>query len=171
MNTPAHVTIIIKGAIVYSLENGHCTINFAFSFQNVIYKCTKCTTRSVVALFFFNSWEWVRWSPFGMSDTNGCIVPTLDDRWVCSSQWNDTWQGKLKYCSIVTLSTTDLTWHDLGLNSGCYITKPATDHLSYGTALLYHNRCFPVKYNGRFKTIAYVCNVTNFLHVFQLWHL
>jgi hypothetical protein len=39
-----------------------------------------------------------------------------------------------KTCSSAILSTTDPTWIDLGLNSGRRDGKPASNHLSYGTA-------------------------------------
>jgi hypothetical protein len=46
--------------------------------------------------------------------------------------------GKLKYsektCPSATLSTTNPTWADLGLNLGRRGWKPATNSLSYGTA-------------------------------------
>jgi hypothetical protein len=50
-------------------------------------------------------------------------------------------QGKPKYsektCPIASLSTTNPTWLDAGSNSGRRGGKPATDRLSYGTALSY----------------------------------
>jgi hypothetical protein len=67
------------------------------------------------------------------------IVPAPDDRWwLWSSWWNEDWKGKPKYlektCSSATLSTTNPTWPDLGSNLGHHGGKPATNHLSYGTA-------------------------------------
>jgi hypothetical protein len=48
------------------------------------------------------------------------------------------WQGKPKYsektCPGATLSTTNPTWPDPGLNPGCRGGKPATNRLSYGVA-------------------------------------
>jgi hypothetical protein len=81
------------------------------------------------------SWGGVRLSPLGTSATNWPIVPALRGRWwVWSTQWNENWQGKPKYsektCPSATLSTTNPTWPDLGHCGG----KPATNHLSYGTA-------------------------------------
>jgi hypothetical protein len=48
------------------------------------------------------------------------------------------WQGKLKYsekpCPSATLYTRSLTWLHLVLNPDCHVGKPATKHLSHGTA-------------------------------------
>jgi hypothetical protein len=40
-----------------------------------------------------------------------------------------------KTCTSATLSTTNPTWPDPGLNTGCRRGKPATNRLSYGAAL------------------------------------
>jgi hypothetical protein len=57
-------------------------------------------------------------------------------------RWNEDWQGKPKYsentCPSATLSTTNPTWPDPGLNPGRHGGKPATNRLSYGAALLYN---------------------------------
>jgi hypothetical protein len=49
------------------------------------------------------------------------------------------WQGKPKYsektCPGVTLSTTNPTWPDPGLNPGRRGGKPVTNRLSYGAAV------------------------------------
>jgi hypothetical protein len=87
------------------------------------------------------SWGGVRLSPIGTSATNSPIVPALGDRWwMWSSLWNENWQRKPKYSEktypIATLSTTNPTWPDLGSNPGRRGGKPATNRLSYGTALL-----------------------------------
>jgi hypothetical protein len=51
--------------------------------------------------------------------------------------WNE-WQGKPKYsektCPGSTLSTTNPTWPDPGLNPGRRGGKPATNRFSYGAA-------------------------------------
>jgi hypothetical protein len=52
-------------------------------------------------------------------------VPVPDDKWEkWISWWNENWQRKLKYldktCPNATVSTTNPTWTDLGLNSGHY---------------------------------------------------
>jgi hypothetical protein len=51
--------------------------------------------------------------------------------------WNE-WQGKPKYsektCPCATLSTTNPTWPDTGLNPGRRGGKPATNRFSYGAA-------------------------------------
>jgi hypothetical protein len=44
-------------------------------------------------------------------------------RWVWSSQWNENWQGKLRYlekiCPSATLLIMNITWPGLGLNLDC----------------------------------------------------
>jgi hypothetical protein len=54
--------------------------------------------------------------------------------------WNEDWQGKLKYLEktwpSATLSTTNPTWPDPGLNPGRHSGKPATNRLSYGAAMV-----------------------------------
>jgi hypothetical protein len=42
-----------------------------------------------------------------------------------------TWR---KTCPSSTLSTTNPTWIDLGVNPGLHIERPATNHLSHGMA-------------------------------------
>jgi hypothetical protein len=92
-------------------------------------------------IFFFSSCGGVRLSPLGTSATNWPIVPAPDDRWwwVWSSRWNENWQGKLKYsektCPSATLSTTNSAWPDVDSNPGRRGGKPATNRLSYSTAL------------------------------------
>jgi hypothetical protein len=52
---------------------------------------------------------------------------------------NKDWQAKPKHSEktflSATLSTTNSTWLDPGLNPGCRGVKPATNRLSYGAAL------------------------------------
>jgi hypothetical protein len=52
--------------------------------------------------------------------------------------WNEDWQGKPTYsektCPSATLSSTNPTWPDPGLNPGRRGGKPATNSLSYGAA-------------------------------------
>jgi hypothetical protein len=79
------------------------------------------------------------------------IVPAPYDRWewLWSSWWNEDWQGKPKYskktCPSATLFTTNPTWPDPGSNPGRRGGKPATNHLSYGTA--HHLELNPSKKN------------------------
>jgi hypothetical protein len=93
-------------------------------------------------MFFFSFLGWGETESLGTAATVWHIVPALDDRWwwVWSSRWNENWQGKTKYsektCPSATLSTTIPTWPDLGSNPGRRGGKPATNRLSYGTALL-----------------------------------
>jgi hypothetical protein len=53
--------------------------------------------------------------------------------------WNEDWQGKPKYsektCPSATWSTTNPTWPDPGSNPGRRGGKPATNRLSYDTAM------------------------------------
>jgi hypothetical protein len=53
-------------------------------------------------------------------------------------RWNEDWQGKPKYSEKTspgaTLSTTNPTWPDPGLNPGRHCGKPAINRLSYGAA-------------------------------------
>jgi hypothetical protein len=69
------------------------------------------------------------------------IVPAPDDTWLCvwRNWWNEDWQWKPKYSektcpSSATLSTTNPTRLDPGLNPGRSGGKPATNRLSYGAA-------------------------------------
>jgi hypothetical protein len=96
-------------------------------------------------LFLF-SWGGVRLSSLGTSATNWPIVPAPDDRrWVCSSRWNENWQGKSKYsektCPSATLSTKNPTWPDLGSNPDRRCGKPGTNHLTYGTVKIAFMLC------------------------------
>jgi hypothetical protein len=92
---------------------------------------------SVSRPFFYG----VRLSPFGTAATNWPVVPAAYDRWwwLWSNRWNANWQGKPKYsektCPSATLSTNP-TWPDSGSNPGRRGGKPATNRLSYGTAVL-----------------------------------
>jgi hypothetical protein len=65
--------------------------------------------------------------------------------WMRSSRWNENWQEKPKYsektCPRATLSTTNPTRPDLGSNPGRRGGKPATNRLSYGTALCNQALC------------------------------
>jgi hypothetical protein len=68
-----------------------------------------------------------------------CACPGWLWRWRII-QWNEDWQGKQKYsektCPSATLSTTNPTWPDPGLNPCRRGGKPATNRLSYGAALI-----------------------------------
>jgi hypothetical protein len=96
----------------------------------------------------------VSFSGWGETETNWyvghCwpIVPAPAWWWLWSSRWNEDWQGTLKYsektCPSATLSTTNPTWPDLGSNPGRSGEKPATNHLSYGTAHLFHTGFLPL---------------------------
>jgi hypothetical protein len=68
-------------------------------------------------------------------------------------QWNEIYRGKpttrRKTCPSVTLSTKNPTWTDPGSNPGLRSGRPATDHLSHGTALrgCYFTTKIPNEYN------------------------
>jgi hypothetical protein len=72
------------------------------------------------------------------------IVPVPDDRWwrLWRNWWNEDWQRKPKYsektCPSATLSITNPTWLDPGLNPGRRGGKPATNRLSNGAASIGH---------------------------------
>jgi hypothetical protein len=82
----------------------------------------------------------VRWD-FGYCGHYWPIVPAPNDRWwwLWRNWWNEDWQGKPKCsektCPSLTLSTTNPTWLEPGLNQGHRGGKPATICLSYGAAL------------------------------------
>jgi hypothetical protein len=61
--------------------------------------------------------------------------------WEWRIWWNE-WQGKPKYsektCHDATLSTTNPTWPDPGLNPGRRGRKPATNRFSYGATMLFY---------------------------------
>jgi hypothetical protein len=95
-------------------------------------------------IYFFFSFSWWGETESTWYVGHCCpIVPAPDDRgwWLWSSWWNEDWQGKPKYsektCPTATLSTTNPTRPDLGSNPGRRGGKPATNRLSYGTALSY----------------------------------
>jgi hypothetical protein len=72
------------------------------------------------------------------------IVPAPDDRWwwLWRNWWNGNWQGKPKYsektCPRATLSATNPTRLDPGLNPGRRDGKPSTNLLIYGAAPQFH---------------------------------
>jgi hypothetical protein len=84
-------------------------------------------------LFYF---QFVRWD-FGYC---GHLLAycTSPGWWLWRNWWNEEWQGKPKYSEktypSVTLSTTNPTWLDPGLNPGRRGGKPVTNRLSYGAA-------------------------------------
>jgi hypothetical protein len=67
--------------------------------------------------------------------------------WGCRIWWNE-WQGKPKYSEKTwpgaTLSTTNPTWPDSGLNPGRRGRKPATNRFSYGAASRVHYLAGPL---------------------------
>jgi hypothetical protein len=95
---------------------------------------------SVTYIFFFLVfWVRVRLSLLGTSATNWPIVPAPDNRWrVWTSRWNENCKGKPKYsekiCPSATLSTTNPTSPDVGLNPGNRSGKSTNNRLSYSMA-------------------------------------
>jgi hypothetical protein len=77
-----------------------------------------------------------------------CTCPEWLWRWRIF-RWNEDWQGKPKYsektCPSATLSTTNPTWPDPGLNPGRRGGKPATNRLSYGAAIYGLQTCRSVR--------------------------
>jgi hypothetical protein len=81
----------------------------------------------------------------GTAATTGLLYqPRMMWGWLWINWWNEDWQAKPKYsektCPSATLSTTNPTWLDPGLNPGRRGEKPATNRLSYGAAL---QRAYP----------------------------
>jgi hypothetical protein len=91
-----------------------------------------------VSFFFLSRGK--KLSPLGTVATAWPIVSAPDKRWwLWSNRWDANWHGQWKYskktCLSATLSTTNPTLLDPGWNPGNRRGKPATNHLSYGTAL------------------------------------
>jgi hypothetical protein len=97
-----------------------------------------------------------------------CICPGWLWRW--KIWWNE-WQGKPKYseetCPGATLSTTNPTWPDPGLNPDRRGGKPSTNRFSYGAA----GNCYTFRYflsrsrpNGNYET-----DNTILQNIFLLW--
>jgi hypothetical protein len=87
----------------------------------------------------------LRWDKTMYVSRTGPLTGSLsiyppDDTWVNMEQrWNDADRGnrktRRKACHSAPLSTTNPTMTDLGANPGLRGEKPATNSLSYGTAL------------------------------------
>jgi hypothetical protein len=90
-------------------------------------------------------------------------VPPPPDRWwwLWRNWWNNDWQGTPKYsektCPSATLSTTNPTWLDPGLNPGRRGGKPATNRLSYGAAYSLFNDVF-VSYTAELNACLWISN-------------
>jgi hypothetical protein len=76
--------------------------------------------------------------PLSTAATDWPTVPAPRWLWWWRIWLNEDWQGKSKYSEkthpSATLSTTNPTWPDPGLNPGRRGGKPATNRLSCGTA-------------------------------------
>jgi hypothetical protein len=89
----------------------------------------------------------VRLSPLGTAATVWSIAPVPDDWWwwLWSSWWNENLEGKPRCseetCRSATLSTTNLTGPDLGLNPAPRGGKPGTNRLSYGRVDFFTYTC------------------------------
>jgi hypothetical protein len=74
----------------------------------------------------------VQLGPLGTAATDWPIVACPGWLWWWRIWWNEDWQGKPKYsektCPNATLSTTNPTWPDPGLNPGRHSGKLATNH-------------------------------------------
>jgi hypothetical protein len=79
-------------------------------------------------------------SPLGMSTTEWPTVPALDDMMSVeqSVEWQLTGETEVlgEYLPRATLSTTNPTWLDLGLNPSSRYGKPVNNRLSYGMAII-----------------------------------
>jgi hypothetical protein len=90
---------------------------------------------------FLVSWGGVRLSPLGIWPLFGLLYQSQMMMMMSVEQlWNENWQGKPKYSEktypSATLSTTNPTWSDLGLNLGHHSGKPVANHLSYDTTFM-----------------------------------
>jgi hypothetical protein len=101
--------------------------------------------------FFFTFLLLVGWD-FWYCGNCWPVIPAPDDRWwwLWRNRWSKDWQGKLKYTGktypSATLSTTNATRLDPGLNPSRRSRKPATNRLSNGMAfffLLYLSSAIP----------------------------
>jgi hypothetical protein len=102
------------------------------------------------------------------------FVPAPGDRWWWRNWWNEDWQGKPKYsektCLSATLSTTNPTWLDPGLNPGCRGGKPATNRLSYGAAKYVRYITFCVKIHCGCSIFATkICKIMSVSFAVCLW--
>jgi hypothetical protein len=70
--------------------------------------------------------------PFGTSATEWPIVPAPGD--YDDGEFGGMKIGREKTCPSATLSTTNPTWQNPGLNQGRRGGKPTTNRLSYGAA-------------------------------------
>jgi hypothetical protein len=120
--------------------------------------------------------HWVGLSPLGTKAIVWLVVPAPDDIWwwwwwLFSNRWNANWQGKLKYsektCPRAILSTANPTWPYLGSNPDLRGGKPATNHLSYGTAKPII--CFPIfKADGSSPHFtSHGCRRVGYFHCFS----
>jgi hypothetical protein len=123
-----------------------CAVSWGHCLETYSFVCRLPSAQLLTRFFFF----FFSFSGWGETESTWYvghfwpIVPAPDDRWwLWSGWWNEDWQGKPKYsektCPSSTLSTTNPTWPDLGSNPGRRGGKPATNHLSYGTAQLLTN--------------------------------
>jgi hypothetical protein len=114
-------------------ENSRILIYFWANLQDMVRLLALIWRFGVSSVFFFSG-VWY-------CGHNWPTVPAPDYRWrwLWRNWWNEHWQGKLNYskktCPRATLSTTNPTWLDLGLNLSCR-GKPAINCLSYGMALI-----------------------------------
>jgi hypothetical protein len=123
---------------MHSYLKGHdCNSDIYFLAYKTCLRVSNVMLSSVFFLLFLVGWDWVSWY-YGHYWP---VVPAPDDRWwrLWRNWWNEVWQGKLKdsekTCPNATLSTTNPTWLDPGLNPDSHGGKPATNRLSYGAAL------------------------------------
>jgi hypothetical protein len=95
----------------------------------------------VISITHFFYSQWGKTESLGTATTTGLLYQPqmIGDADCGETDGNEDWQGKPKYsektCPSATLSTTNPTWLDPGLNPGRRGGKPATNRLSYGAAI------------------------------------
>jgi hypothetical protein len=129
----AHLCFLVRspGRFCFLFDT---TLLFIFCARNLPWFFT--VINNGIFLFLLGS-DWVSWH----CGHYWPIVPAPDDRWwwLWWNWWNEDWQGKPKYSEktwpSTSLSTTNPTWPDPGLNPGRRCGKPATNRLGYGAAV------------------------------------
>jgi hypothetical protein len=77
------------------------------------------------------------WEYVSMELGRGPFVQPPDDTWVnmklrCNDLTGKNWRSRRETCPSATLSTTNLTWTDMGAKPCLHGEKPVTNRLSYG---------------------------------------
>jgi hypothetical protein len=133
---------VLSNVTMCNLVEVHRRLGETCCLRNVGKRVQDCEAslniRQQCSFFFLHIGGWSRnWVHSARRPLTGLLhLPRVI--WGWRSWWNE-WQGKPKYsektCSDATLSTTNLTWPDPGLNPGRRGGKPATNRFSYGAAI------------------------------------